>query len=410
LTTADLGSTATLATDHSKAVAEKSHTHGTGPGFAIPVKSRAERPTSFNPADFPMPSGREEEWRFTPLKRLGGALEDVPVVETPVWKLEGLPAGVTVTQIDVEDARARSVRAPSDRAGAIASAQARRGMLMAVAPGAVVARPSSSRPVDIGIVLQGHPMRTHFVMEVGAGAELTAIATYTGTAEFSEFLSFDLAANSRLNLVLIDECSSETVHLVDLVARVGKDANLRASLVTLGSGLSRVNTSVMLSGEGGEVELFGLYFADSGQHIENRVFVDHIAPRCRSRVAYKGALAGQTARTVWIGDVLIRAEAEGTDTYELNRNLLLTEGARADSVPNLEIETGEIAGAGHASATGRFDDEQMFYLQSRGIPEDQARRMVVRGFFADLVGQIGVASVEQGLMRAIDRELGVAHE
>jgi Fe-S cluster assembly protein SufD len=400
-----LSTAETLATDHSKAVAEKSHTHGTGPGFAIPAKSRAERLTSFMPADFPMPTGREEEWRFTPLKRLGGALEDVPVVETPVWKLQSLPAGVTVTQIDVEDARARSVRAPSDRAGAIASAQARRGMLMAVAPGTMVAR-----PVDIGIVLQGQPMRTHFVMEVGAGAEVTAIATYTGTAEFSEFLSFDLAANSRLNLVLIDECSSETVHLVDMVARVGKDAHLRASLVTLGSGLSRVNTSVMLSGEGGEVELFGLYFADSGQHIENRVFVDHIAPRCRSRVAYKGALAGQTARTVWIGDVLIRAAAEGTDTYELNRNLLLTEGARADSVPNLEIETGEIVGAGHASATGRFDDEQMFYLQSRGIAEDEARRMVVRGFFADLVGQIGVASVEQGLMRAIDRELGVAHE
>ena len=99
---------------------------------------------------------------------------------------------------------------------------------------------------------------------------------------------------------------------------------------------------------------------------------------------------------------------EGTDTYELNRNLLLTDGARADSVPNLEIETGEIEGAGHASATGRFDDEQLFYLQARGIPEDQARRLVVRGFFADIVQQIGVADVQERLMSAIDDELALS--
>ena len=395
----------TLTTDHSKATADASHTHGTGPGFAIPAKSRAERPTSFVPADFPMPTGREEEWRFTPLARLGTALDDVAVENTPAWTLEKLPVGVTVTQIETDDARARSVRPASDRAGAIASARAPRGILMAIAPATIV-----PRPVELAIAFDGAPIRTHFVLEVGEGAEATVIAQYSGAAEVSEFLSINLAPRARLNLVLIDECASEAIHLTDLVVRIGKDAHLRGSLVTLGSGLSRTNASVEMAGEGSEVDLYGLYFADSGQHLENRVFIDHVAPNARSRVAYKGALAGQTARTVWIGDVLIRAAASGTDTYELNRNLLLTEGARADSVPNLEIETGEIAGAGHASATGRFDDEQMFYLQSRGIPEEQARRMVVRGFFADLVGQIGVAHVEEGLMRAIDRELGVAHD
>ena len=395
----------TLTTDHSRAVADGSHTHGTGPGFAIPAKSRGERPTSFDPADFPMPSGREEDWRFTPLARLGTTLEDAPVENVPSWTLDRLPAGVTLTQIDTNEARARSVRSASDRAGAIASVRAPRGMLMSVAPGAIV-----PRPVQLGVAFDGSPIRTHFVMEVGAGAELTVIVQYSGPAEVSEFLSFKLAERARLNLVLIDECASDAVHLTDLVVSIGKDAHLRCSLISLGAGVIRTNSSVAMAGEGSEVDLYGLYFADTGQHIESRVFIDHVAPRARSRVAFKGALAGQTARTVWIGDVLIRAAAEGTDTYELNRNLLLTEGARADSVPNLEIETGEIAGAGHASATGRFDDEQMFYLQSRGIPEDEARRMVVRGFFADLVGQIGVPSVEQGLMRAIDRELGVAHE
>src|SRR4029079_11178567 len=108
---------------------------------------------------------------------------------------------------------------------------------------------------------------------------------------------------------------------------------------------------------------------------------------------------------VWIGDVLIRSSAEGTKTYELNRNLSLTDGARADSVPNLEIETGEISGAGHASATGRFDDEQLFYLQSRGITEDEARRLVVRGFFADVVRRIGVPEIERRLMGSLELEL-----
>ena len=115
--------------------------------------------------------------------------------------------------------------------------------------------------------------------------------------------------------------------------------------------------------------MLGIYFVDGGQHLEHRVFVDHSQPKCFSRVTYKGALQGKDAHSVWIGDCLIREAADGTDTYELNRNLVLTEGAKADSVPNLEIENGEIEGAGHASATGRFDDEQLFYLMSRGVPE-----------------------------------------
>jgi Fe-S cluster assembly protein SufD len=125
-------------------------------------------------------------------------------------------------------------------------------------------------------------------------------------------------------------------------------------------------------------------------------------------VNYKGALAGEKAHTVWIGDVFIRAAAEGTDTYELNRNLLLTDGARADSVPNLEIETGEIVGAGHASTTGRFDDEQLFYLMSRGVNEADAKRLVVRGFFNEIISEIGIDDVEVRLMARIDDELAKA--
>jgi Fe-S cluster assembly protein SufD len=172
--------------------------------------------------------------------------------------------------------------------------------------------------------------------------------------------------------------------------------------------------TVRFDAPGADAELLGLYFADAGQHLESRLLVDHAPPNCRSNVMYKGALKGDpelgpagVAHTVWVGDVIIRAAAVGTETYEVNRNLVLTDAARADSVPNLEIETGEIAGAGHASATGRFDDEQLFYLQSRGIPADVATRLVVRGFFADVIHRLGVPEWENRLASIIDTELGL---
>jgi Fe-S cluster assembly protein SufD len=206
-------------------------------------------------------------------------------------------------------------------------------------------------------------------------------------------------------VISVQDWADDAVHATAHTARLGRDAKLKHVVVTLGGDLVRITNSSRFTGPGSEVEALGLYFADAGQHQEHRLFIDHAVPNCTSRVTYKGALQGDGAHTVWVGDVLIRAQAEGTDTYELNRNLVLTDGARADSVPNLEIETGEIVGAGHASATGRFDDEQLFYLQARGIPEIEARRLVVRGFFVDLVQRIGVPAVEERLMASIEAEL-----
>jgi len=169
--------------------------------------------------------------------------------------------------------------------------------------------------------------------------------------------------------------------------------------------LVRVTVDAELGQPRGEVELLGLNLTDTGQHHEARIFIDHIAEHCKSRATYKGALKGAQAHSVWVGDVLIRQSAEGTDTYELNRNLVLAPGARADSVPNLEIETGQIEGAGHASATGRFDDEQLFYLRSRGIDEATARKLVVHGFFGELLDRIGVDGGVSRLKKAVDARL-----
>jgi Fe-S cluster assembly protein SufD len=388
-----------ITTDHSQATADAAHGHQYN-GTTVPDKSRADRLLSFDADAFGMPTGREENWRFSPMRDIAALLVDEETGQHLDVTYPELPGGVTVTTIDAEQFRERAVRAPGDRASAVAVARAEGAMALAIAPGTVVVE-----PIRISVTGTGQSARQAISLEVGAGAEATVIIERKGSAVVGEFTSVHVADNASLNLVLIQDWDADAIHVAEVVAKLDRDARLRQSVVTLGGKVVRLNTSVALAGEGASVDLYGLYFADSGQHQEHQLFVDHVAPRCRSRVTYKGALAGKTARTVWVGDVLIRAAAEGTDTYELNRNLVLTDGARADSVPNLEIETGEIEGAGHASATGRFDEEQMFYLRSRGITEDVARKLVVRGFFADLVHQIGVPEVEEGLMRAIDQEL-----
>ena len=227
----------------------------------------------------------------------------------------------------------------------------------------------------------------------------------SGAAQLTENVEIIVEDGADLTVVSVQQWNDDAIHLASHFARVGRDAKLRHVVVSLDGDVIRINPSVHLVSEGADVELYGAYFATSGQHIEQQVFVDHNAPRTKSRVTYKGALQGRGAHTVWIGDVLIRQSAAGTDSYEQNRNLLLTDGARADSIPNLEIETGDIAGAGHASASGRFDDEQLFYLQARGISEEEARRLVVRGFLAEIVQRIGSPELQTRLESAIESAL-----
>ena len=231
----------------------------------------------------------------------------------------------------------------------------------------------------------------------------------TGSATLADNVEVVVGDGAQLTFVTVADWDADAVQAQHVRFRLGRDATVTPRPGRrLGGDLVRQYTSVEYTGRGGEAELYGLYFADAGQHLEHRQLVDHSVPDCRSYVGYRGALQGAGAHTVWVGDVLIRAEATGTDTYEINRNLLLTDGARADSMPNLEIETGEVVGAGHASATGRFDDEQLFYLMARGIPEAEARKLVVRGFFAELLNKIPVEELRERLGDAIEARLAKA--
>ncbi len=375
----------------------------------VPDQSRAERKTSYDVTDFAVPGGREEDWRFTPVDRLGGLFQVEPTDESRLTLDISAPQGVEISEAKAGDSAFGSALRPADRASAAAWAGAEKATLVTIPNEVELGEP-------VRITITGEPgggprpprINSHLIVDAGRFSKATVVLTHKGSAECAANVELRVGDGADLTFVTVQEWDDDAIHLAQNDALVGRDAKLKHITVTLGGNIVRVCTNVRYAGPGGFAEAIGVYFADAGQHQEHRLFVDHEAPNCVSNVEYKGALQGDGAHTVWIGDVLIRATAEGTSTYELNRNLILTDGARADSVPNLEIETGEIVGAGHASATGRFDDEQLFYLQSRGITADEARRLVVRGFFAGIVNRIGVPEVQEHLMAAIDAELSLS--
>jgi Fe-S cluster assembly protein SufD len=369
------------------------HSHGPG------ERPRSERFTSRNPDEFGVPTGREEEWRFTPLSRMRDLLE--PFDATRAISVETTaPDQVEVREVAGDADPVGTVLAPADRVSALALQRVRQAHVVTVPKGTVL-----TDPVTITVRGNGERGYLHLVVDVRPFAEAVVVLDHVGTARLAANVEMRVADGASLTLVTVQDWADDAVHVVAHAAELGRDARLKHAVVTFGGDLVRVSPTVRFTAPGGDAELLGLSFADAGQHQEARLYVDHAVPHCKSRVTYKGALQGRDAHTVWIGDVRIRATGVQTDTYELNRNLLLTDGARADSVPNLEIETGEVAGAGHASATGRFDDEQLFYLMARGIPEVEARRLVVRGFFADVIGRLGVPAVAERLTAAVEAEL-----
>jgi Fe-S cluster assembly protein SufD len=375
------------------------HTHGTG-GTGSP----AERFTSRDPDAFEVPRGREEEWRFTPTRRLTAFFEGAPADADAATRGASVVAPATIRPVAPGDVLWGIAGTPADRAAAVAWEQASAGRAVEIPASAELGEP-------IVLTVDGIAGRReygHLVLDAGPFSSAVVVIDHTGGGEHATNIEVRVGDGANLTLVSVQSWDDDAIHLAWHDALVGRDASYRHITVNLGGGLVRLAPTVRFAGPGGRAELLGVSFAGEGQHFESRLYVDHSVPECTSDVLYKNALLGESARTVWIGDVRIRPEATGTSTYEMNRNLLLSDGARADSVPNLEIETGDIAGAGHASATGRFDDLQLFYLQSRGIEADEAQRLVVRGFFADVVDRIGLPDLQHRIMTAIEARLGFA--
>jgi len=383
-------------------------------GIAV---NKGEQFASFDVDAFEVPGGRDELWRFTPLKRLRGLHDgsagcDGKATGSAHIGVSEQP-GVTVETVRRGDERLGQGGVPADRVAAQAFSSFNDATVITVARATHV-----EAPIEIVVTGPGEGATAYGHLQIRAEelAEAVVVIDHRGSGTYADNVEFVVGDAARLTVVWIADWADDTVHVSAHHARLGKDAVLRHIAVTLGGEVVRMSATVRYDAPGGDAELLGLYFADEGQHLESRLLVDHAQPNCKSNVLYKGALQGDPdakkpdAHTVWVGDVLIRAEATGTDTFEVNRNLVLTDGARADSVPNLEIETGEIVGAGHASATGRFDDEQLFYLQARGIPEKQARRLVVRGFFGEIIAKIALPDIRERLTDAIEHELAMTEE
>nr|WP_221634096.1 Fe-S cluster assembly protein SufD [Nocardioides luti] len=360
---------------------------------------------SFDVADHELPTGREEIWRFTPLKRLRGLHADAtfqPSATSCTWNT---PESVRVEGVDGDEARAlRGVSGlvPNTRFTARVLAEVPSTLLVDVPADLQV-----SEPVVVDLAGEDATVTEagHVVLRFGRHSQAVVVLNHTGHSSMVQVVEVVVGEGAQVSVISLQDWADDSVHLTHHQATVGRDASYKHVAISFGGDLVRMDSNVAYDGPGGAAELLGLYFADAGQHIEHRLFADHTAPRTKSNVVYKGALQGQGAHTVWVGNVLIRKVAEGIETYEENRNLVLTDGCQADSVPNLEIETGEIEGAGHASATGRFDDEQLFYLRARGIDEAEARRLVVHGFFNDLIRKIGVPSLQEKLMDTVEQEL-----
>ncbi|MBP3086047.1 Fe-S cluster assembly protein SufD [Mycolicibacterium fortuitum] len=393
---------------------EAAETAAANSGSTLAAANKGELFASFDVNAFEVPGGRDELWRFTPLKRLRGLHDGsagsngrptgsagITVTERP---------GVTVETVGRDDKRLGEGGVPTDRVAAQAYSSFETATVVTVKRDTEVAEP-------IEIVVEGPGVDTvgygHLQIRVEELSRAIVVVDLRGSGTYADNVEIIVGDAAGLGVIWIADWADDMVHVSAHHAKLGKDAVLGHVNVTLGGDVVRTSATVRFAGPGGDAKMLGTYFADDGQFFESRLLVDHAQPHCKSDVLYKGALQGDPdskkpdAHTVWIGDVLIRAEATGTDTFEVNRNLVLTDGARADSVPNLEIETGEIVGAGHASATGRFDDEQLFYLRARGIPEDQARRLVVRGFFNEIIAKIAVPEVRERLTAAIEKELAI---
>jgi Fe-S cluster assembly protein SufD len=373
------------------------HTHGS----FVPLQIRSDRPSSKSVSDFEAISPLQDLWRYLQPEQLNGLDSDVlGEYESEVSFVS--TDDVKISLIESTDSRVGSIGVPEDRVAAAAYTNASKTLLIEVAESAEI-----KEPVVIKIAAN-HPAPSalHIFVVAKKFSNATLIVEHMGLGNLAEIIEIDVQDEAKLNIVSVQNWDKGSAHVSAHFSKLARNSFLKHSIASFGGDLVRITPVTTFTGPGAEVEMNGVYFASAGQHLENRPFVDHAAPNCKSRVTYKGALQGNKAHTVWIGDVLIRVVAEGTDTYELNRNLLLTDGARADSVPNLEIETGEIEGAGHASASGRFDDEQLFYLQARGITVDDARRLVVLGFLVDILQRTGVEELVERLTSIVEEKLG----
>ncbi len=259
-----------------------------------------------------------------------------------------------------------------------------------------VTAPGAHLPRVLAVL--GHHARAAIYLEHTSEPDVDALVD-----EVVEVIAQDA---SMLDVVSLQRWDDGVQHLALQKVQAHRDTSVRHLSVTTGGSTVRLLPECDLVGPGAEVRPLGIYFADEGQWFDLQPYVRHIAPHAKSDVLFKGALQGRS-RTVFRGNIYVHKDAVGTDTDENNRSLILTEGARADATPFLEIECADIT-AGHGSATGQIDALHLFYLESRGIPRDEALRLIVAGFFREVLGEIDLPGVEDAAVAEIEARVEAA--
>jgi Fe-S cluster assembly protein SufD len=415
-----------------------------------PPFARAQRERAFERFEtLPIPSPETEEWRYTDLTGFdfgyrpfapGGpwarTLDDVPEeVQAAVGEVgdraglfiqrnsepitahldAGLAArGVILTDLDraaaehpdlVERYLHDLVSTDRTKFAALHAAFRTGGTLVYVPRNVAVELPLQTLTY---VDKDGAAVFPHTLIVAEEGAEVTFIDRLV-SPDLDRVLSdavveIHAGANSRVRYVCLQEWGTGVTHLSVQRTRVDRDAQVRTLVVTLGASLSRSEAETVLQGDGGSSEMLGMYFGDGTQHFDHRSIQDHVGNRTASDLLYKGALKDE-ARAVYTGTVVIERDAHRCDAYQTNRNVLLSDRAKADSVPNLEILTNDPVRCGHAASVGPVDETALFYLQSRGIPAKEAERLIVSGFFQEVLDRVGLDEVRAGLERAVQREL-----
>lgn len=405
--------------------------------MANPAWAEEARATATaNLGTLPALTGQEEEWRFTPPASLGiegadpaggAGAGSAPAASAgersarlslvdgapAAVEVSALPDGVIVAElgqalVDHEDlvrSRLYSLVGFGDKPGALNAARWEGGTFVYVPPGVELAIPSETVLTATGA--QGRVYGRTLVI-VDEGAKATVVDRYT-----SPDLDGQVAVSTATELIVMPGGELEHLSLVQwgagvrhhavVTASAHKDAKVRSVAVTLGGDVVRLEATMVASGPGSDSRALGLYFADGNQHFEHRVVSRHEAPQAYSNLLYKGALK-DTAHTVFFGNLVVPPGAPGTDAYQTNRNLVLNDGARADTIPFLEIATAEVK-CSHAGAVGRVDDEHLFYLRSRGVPEDVAKRLIVIGFLQEVLEQVRLEELRHELEAAVAEKL-----
>jgi Fe-S cluster assembly protein SufD len=401
-------------------------------------------------AETPVPDTRPEEWRYTPI----GELLDLKTLRfaeerAPVAGLENLPVELNGLIADAGETGARIVQlGPSVVHRSVPEQLSAQGVIFTSLEQAVRDHPAlvekhlgtAVLPTDSKYAAQNAaywtggtflyvpanvrvelPLRSFRWLDTEGGSVFGR--TLIVADEFAEVALVDELASgafgartlsngateivtgegAKVTYVALQRFGAGVLHLTTDRLVTGRDAKITTVYVALGSDVTRADIQCRLNSPGSHVDMLGLYIADDSQHLDHETLQDHIAPHASSNLLFKGALL-KRGRSVFRGLIRVHPGAQRTDAYQTNRNLILSGDARADSLPNLEIAADDVR-CSHAATVGQLDREEIFYLQSRGIPRLEAMRLVIFGFFGEVLDQLELEGVRGELLRAIETKL-----